>query len=160
MVQFSNIDGNKEEAEKENMELNGGNSKRKSESHGEGGEMSKKKKKKNKSKANGHGHRRHSVSTKPARDPRDEATDTPEETAVEVSRSPSPVIDFDGLSRPSMSTVHHRNFHSSFPIAIAMIDTISFAHTFAHLLEVANISFQAKAHEHVSMNLQNKQLHE
>ncbi|APA05232.1 GTP cyclohydrolase [Sclerotinia sclerotiorum 1980 UF-70] len=100
MVQFSNQDGNKEEAEKETREFNGGNSKRKSESNWEGGEMTKKKKRK--SKANGHhGHRRHSVSTKPARDPRDEAADTPEETPVEVSRSPSPVIDFDGLSRPS-----------------------------------------------------------
>lgn len=103
MVQFSNQDGNKEEAEKETREFNGGNSKRKSESNWEGGEMTKKKKRK--SKANGHhGHQRHSVSTKPARDPRDEAADTPEETPVEVSRSPSPVIDFDGLSRPSMSS--------------------------------------------------------
>ncbi|THV51541.1 hypothetical protein BGAL_0107g00140 [Botrytis galanthina] len=100
MVQFSNPEGNKEEVEKENREFNGASSKRKLENHGEGGEISKKKKKK--SKANGHGHRRHSVSTKPARDPRDEAvTDTPEETPIEVSRSPSPVIDFDGLSRPS-----------------------------------------------------------
>ncbi|KAI9647739.1 GTP cyclohydrolase 1 [Ciborinia camelliae] len=103
MVQFSNTDGNKAEAEKENRELNGGSSKRKSESNGEAGELSKKKKK---SKSNGHGHghrhRRLSVSTKPARDPRDEAADTPEEAIVEeVSRSPSPVIDFDGLSRPS-----------------------------------------------------------
>ncbi|KAF7853668.1 hypothetical protein EAF04_010659 [Stromatinia cepivora] len=102
MVQFSNLDGNKEEAEKENREFNGGSSKRKSESNWEGAEMSKKKKKKSKANGqHGHGHRRHSVSTKPARDPRDEAADTPEETPVEVSRSPSPVIDFDGLSRPS-----------------------------------------------------------
>ncbi|KAJ8071958.1 hypothetical protein OCU04_002261 [Sclerotinia nivalis] len=102
MVQFSNLDGNKEEAEKENRESNGGNSKRKSESNWEGGEMTKKKKRKSKANGHhGHGHRRHSVSTKPARDPRDEAADTPDETPVEVSRSPSPVIDFDGLSRPS-----------------------------------------------------------
>ncbi|QSZ31170.1 hypothetical protein DSL72_000733 [Monilinia vaccinii-corymbosi] len=93
------MDGNKVEADKENGELSGGSSKRKSE--GIGGEELSKRKKKKKSKANGHGHRRLSVSTKPARDPRDEATTTPEETAVEVSRSPSPVIDFDGLSRPS-----------------------------------------------------------
>ncbi|CAD6447377.1 563f6cf9-14ca-43d0-a938-37acd8659378 [Sclerotinia trifoliorum] len=102
MVQFSNQDGNKEEAEKEQREFNGGISKRKSESSWEGGEMTKKKKRKSKANGHhGHGHRRHSVSTKPARDPRDEAADTPEETPVEVSRSPSPVIDFDGLSRPS-----------------------------------------------------------
>ncbi|KAA8573385.1 hypothetical protein EYC84_004971 [Monilinia fructicola] len=101
MVQFSTTDGNQAmDVERGTKELNGGSSKRKSESIGEGGEVSNKKKKK-KSKANGHGHRRHSVSTKPARDPRDEATDTPEETPIEVSRSPSPVIDFDGLSRPS-----------------------------------------------------------
>lgn len=102
MVHFSNMDGAKEETEKKNREYKAGSSKRKSESNGEGGEISKKKKK-----ANGHGHRhrRHSVSTKPARDPRDEAADTPEETVIEESRSPSPVIDFDGLSRPSMYAI-------------------------------------------------------
>jgi GTP cyclohydrolase I len=45
--------------------------------------------------------RRLSVS-KPARDPRDDPS--PQRPAEEVleTRSPSPVIDFDGLSRPSM----------------------------------------------------------
>lgn len=146
MVQFSNPEGNKEEAEKENREFNGASSKRKLENHGEGGEISKKKKK---SKANGHGHRRHSVSTKPARDPRDEAvTDTPEETPIEVSRSPSPVIDFDGLSRPSMS--------SSFDLCHVSSNggNIGF-------LSLTNLtSFQAKVHENVLMNPQNKQLSE
>jgi len=62
------------------------------------GEGSKKRKRKRELKANGQSHsrRRHSVS-KPARDPRDEAS--PPTPATE--RSPSPVIDFDGLSRPS-----------------------------------------------------------
>jgi GTP cyclohydrolase I len=46
--------------------------------------------------------RRHSVS-KPARDPRDEASPPGTEEDVAGTRSPSPVIDFDGLSRPSMS---------------------------------------------------------
>lgn len=43
--------------------------------------------------------RRHSVS-KPARDPRDEASPVRGDIGT---RSPSPVIDFDGLSRPSLS---------------------------------------------------------
>lgn len=79
-----------------------GTLKRKSESDGQ---SSKKKKKRSKSqrelKVNGtlHSKRRHSVS-KPARDPRDEASPLrPQELAG--TRSPSPVIDFDGLSRPS-----------------------------------------------------------
>jgi GTP cyclohydrolase I len=46
--------------------------------------------------------RRLSVS-KPARDPRDDPSpQRPLEEAIEI-RSPSPVIDFDGLSRPSTS---------------------------------------------------------
>ena len=49
--------------------------------------------------------RRHSVG-KPARDPRDEASPPgTDEEDVAGTRSPSPVIDFDGLSRPSMSTI-------------------------------------------------------
>lgn len=48
--------------------------------------------------------RRLSVS-KPARDPRDEAVVSPLEPLAET-RSPSPVIDFDGLSRPSMSRAY------------------------------------------------------
>lgn len=65
----------------------------------------KKRKRKHKSekgpKANGsHSKRRHSVS-KPARDPRDEASPVRAQKEVAGTRSPSPVIDFDGLSRPS-----------------------------------------------------------
>lgn len=78
----------------------------------DGGMESKKKKKKSKgdksSKLNGpksHSKRRHSVS-KPARDPRDEASPDRPELEIET-RSPSPVIDFDGLSRPS----RHQFFH-------------------------------------------------
>ncbi len=47
--------------------------------------------------------RRHSVS-KPARDPRDEASPVRPQKEVAGTRSPSPVIDFDGLSRPSISS--------------------------------------------------------
>ena len=65
----------------------------------EEGEGSKKRKKKKALKANGQSHsrRRPSIS-KPARDSRDDPT--PPTPATET-RSPSPVIDFDGLSRPS-----------------------------------------------------------
>lgn len=77
------------------------------------GEMEglKKRKRKSKSKAeNGAKHngpdlkkkRRLSVS-KPARDPRDEASPGTSEPDVVGTRSPSPVIDFDGLSKPSKS---------------------------------------------------------
>jgi hypothetical protein len=66
-----------------------------------GNEGNKKRKNKEKgSKVNGHKshkRRRYSIS-KAARDPRDEASPIEPETD---SRSPSPVIDFDGLSRPS-----------------------------------------------------------
>ena len=68
-----------------------------------GGESKKRKRRKEKgSRANGvsKSRRRLSVS-KPARDPRDEAAVSPLEPLIET-RSPSPVIDFDGLSRPSM----------------------------------------------------------
>ena len=47
-----------------------------------------------------HSKRRHSVS-KPARDPRDEAAPPRSANDGAGTRSPSPVIDFDGLSRPS-----------------------------------------------------------
>ncbi len=68
--------------------------------------QSSKKKKKSKlergSKINGISYlkRRHSVS-KPARDPRDEASPSRPSQELAGTRSPSPVIDFDGLSRPS-----------------------------------------------------------
>lgn len=69
---------------------------------------SKKRKRKQKSekggKVNGSSaKRRHSVS-KPARDPRDEASPVRPQEEIAGTRSPSPVIDFDGLSRPSMSS--------------------------------------------------------
>lgn len=48
-----------------------------------------------------HKKRRHSVS-KPARDPRDEASPVASEPDNTEARSPSPVIDFDGLSKPSL----------------------------------------------------------
>jgi GTP cyclohydrolase I len=65
-----------------------------------GNEGQKKRRKIKKSKDNGHKshkRRRYSIS-KAARDPRDEASPI---EAENDSRSPSPVIDFDGLSRPS-----------------------------------------------------------
>lgn len=77
-----------------------GSAKRKSDD----GEAGKKKRRRRATKTNGESHsrRRHSVS-KPARDPRDNPS--PQRPVPEVSgtRSPSPVIDFDGLSRPSTS---------------------------------------------------------
>jgi GTP cyclohydrolase I len=67
-----------------------------------GEEGKKKRKHRDKTSKNGRSikKRRHSMS-KAARDPRDEAS--PVEDAG--TRSPSPVIDFDGLSRPSKSNV-------------------------------------------------------
>ena len=60
----------------------------------------KKRKRKKDNKVNGHSSSRRRLSvSKPARDPRDEAS--PPRLFTET-RSPSPVIDFDGLSRPSM----------------------------------------------------------
>jgi GTP cyclohydrolase I len=83
-----------------------GNLKRKSEE----GEGSKKRKRKRASKANGelHSRRRHSVS-KPARDPRDDPSPSRPAPETPGTRSPSPVIDFDGLSRPStlLSPINH-----------------------------------------------------
>jgi GTP cyclohydrolase I len=118
MVQFTNLLPKDHEEEHLNSvkmpksfssddELVNGSLKRKSDADAEGGIQSKKKKKKSKAerglRLNGpksHSKRRHSVS-KPARDPRDEAS--PERPELEIeTRSPSPVIDFDGLSRPSM----------------------------------------------------------
>ncbi|KAH8591010.1 GTP cyclohydrolase [Bisporella sp. PMI_857] len=69
--------------------------------------QSKTRKRKKSSKMNGQSSskRRMSVS-KPARDPRDEAS--PNGGLVTTTRSPSPVIDFDGLSRPSRGTRERR----------------------------------------------------
>ncbi|KAF4611382.1 hypothetical protein G7Y89_g15631 [Cudoniella acicularis] len=82
-----------------------GTSKRKSD---EEAHSSKKRKRKSKSekgsKVNGSlFKRRHSMS-KPARDPRDEASPARPPKGDGDTRSPSPVIDFDGLSRPSLGT--------------------------------------------------------
>lgn len=67
------------------------------------GDESSKKKRKNKEKKDGKQRslkkRRHSIS-RVARDPRDDPS--PTATTSPGTRSPSPVIDFDGLSRPSM----------------------------------------------------------
>ena len=74
----------------------------------EGAHASKKRKRKSKpEKGSGNNgisknKRRHSVS-KPARDPRDDPSPTSNDLAG--TRSPSPVIDFDGLSRPSMPCI-------------------------------------------------------
>ncbi|PMD21760.1 GTP cyclohydrolase I [Hyaloscypha hepaticicola] len=116
MVEFANLPakvrGKEEEIDQvsasSSSELGtpSGTLKRKSESDGQ---SSKKKKKKPKSergaKFNGmsHSKRRHSVS-KPARDPRDEASPLRPSQEPAGTRSPSPVIDFDGLSRPSRGT--------------------------------------------------------
>jgi len=67
------------------------------------GGKGKKRKRKRALKANsGSTARRRLSVSKPARDPRDEAAASLLEPLTET-RSPSPVIDFDGLSRPSMS---------------------------------------------------------
>ena len=74
------------------------------EEHLEGSSKRKRKSKSRSDKANGlevKKKRRHSVS-KPARDPRDQASPLSSEPDVVGTRSPSPVIDFDGLSKPSM----------------------------------------------------------
>jgi hypothetical protein len=118
MVEFANLPakvrGKEEEIDQvsasSSSELGtpNGTLKRKSESDGQ---CSKKKKKKSKSergaKLNGmsHSKRRHSVS-KPARDPRDEASPLRPSQEPAGTRSPSPVIDFDGLSRPSKYQYH------------------------------------------------------
>jgi GTP cyclohydrolase I len=68
------------------------------------GEGGRKRKRKRNLKANGESHskRRHSVS-KPARDPRDDPSPIRPAPKDAGTRSPSPVIDFDGLSHPSMT---------------------------------------------------------
>ena len=61
-------------------------------------EEGRKKRKRDKKRSRGRSKRRHYSISKAARDPRDEASPTEPEPGT---RSPSPVIDFDGLSRPS-----------------------------------------------------------
>ena len=80
-----------------------GSSKRKSDDEGHGKKRKRKSKSEKGSKVNGV-KRRHSVS-KPARDPRDEASSPRSKKELVGTRSPSPVIDFDGLSRPSKALV-------------------------------------------------------
>jgi len=65
-----------------------------------------KRKRRNNSKTNGTVSRRRLSVSKPARDPRDEVSPARPEPAAAGTRSPSPVIDFDGLSHPSKSTLH------------------------------------------------------
>lgn len=71
---------------------------------GEKSAKSKKKSKKSGESLHRSSKRRHSIS-KAARDPRDEPSSPPPKKSKKdegkVTRSPSPVIDFDGLSRPS-----------------------------------------------------------
>jgi GTP cyclohydrolase I len=72
-----------------------------------GVEGSKKRKRKSKgSKATGTVSRKRLSVSKPARDPRDEASPARQDAGVAGTRSPSPVIDFDGLSRPSTFHFH------------------------------------------------------
>lgn len=114
MVQFANLPSKSEDSDSENaVKMTSSNSSDQevpngSSSRGGGTEEghSKKRKRKQKSEKGGkfngsHSKRRHSVS-KPARDPRDEASPVRPQKEIAGTRSPSPVIDFDGLSRPSM----------------------------------------------------------
>jgi len=116
MVQFANLPSKNKDSDSENaVKMTSSNSSDQevpngSSSRGGGTEEghSKKRKRKQKSekggKVNGsHSKRRHSVS-KPARDPRDEASPVRPQKEIAGTRSPSPVIDFDGLSRPSLGT--------------------------------------------------------
>jgi GTP cyclohydrolase IA len=73
-----------------------------------GVEGSKKRKRRSRGpKTNGTVSRRRLSVSKPARDPRDEAS-----PVAAGTRSPSPVIDFDGLSRPSKSYPSHLPRHN------------------------------------------------
>lgn len=56
--------------------------------------------------------RRLSVSSKPARDPRDEASPQRQDTGINGTRSSDPFIDFDGLSRPSKSSSYSMEYSS------------------------------------------------
>ena len=113
MVEFANSPRKESEEDEETInkvpdssssELGTANGtlKRKSENEGQSSKKKKKSKSERGVKANGipHSKRRHSVS-KPARDPRDEASPLRPSQELAGTRSPSPVIDFDGLSRPS-----------------------------------------------------------
>jgi GTP cyclohydrolase I len=119
MVRFENKNPEDEEEKYDSMErptsvtpertTPNGKSKRKPDEEGHDA-WSTKKKRTSKSERN-HQHktngtlnkRRHSMS-KPARDSRDNPSPKRSKLEVDEVRSPSPVIDFDGLSRPSMRT--------------------------------------------------------
>ncbi|RKF76340.1 GTP cyclohydrolase 1 [Golovinomyces cichoracearum] len=69
------------------------------------GQHKKKRKHKSMPKANGFSHKKHRHRySKPARDPRDEPSPGTLESDHSQARSPSPFIDFDGLSRPCLGT--------------------------------------------------------
>lgn len=97
MVQFEHSESESGAATSKTSSVNGEAAKRK-----DGEKRSKKKSKK--SGLHRSSKRRHSIS-KAARDPRDEPESPPPKKSKKeegtVTRSPSPVIDFDGLSRPS-----------------------------------------------------------
>ncbi|KAK6581013.1 hypothetical protein PZA11_006501 [Diplocarpon coronariae] len=115
MVQFANVpsiikDPASEEAEEmastisSDNEMPNGSVKANSVTEGQSKKRKRKQKSEKGSKTNGsHSKRRLSVS-KPARDPRDEASPARPQKEIAGTRSPSPVIDFDGLSRPSLGT--------------------------------------------------------
>ncbi|TVY43215.1 GTP cyclohydrolase [Lachnellula subtilissima] len=113
MVQFANPPAPRKEDDAEAISdmpsvtssedgIHNGTSKRKSDDEGQNKKRKRKSKSEKGSKVNGV-KRRHSVS-KPARDPRDEASSSRSKKELAGTRSPSPVIDFDGLSRPSRGT--------------------------------------------------------
>ena len=66
--------------------------------------------------------RRHYSISKAARDPRDEASPTEPEPGV---RSPSPVIDFDGLSRPSKSFNSVHSSRSVFNMVYKVVEPVN-----------------------------------
>ncbi|TPX08672.1 uncharacterized protein E0L32_009861 [Thyridium curvatum] len=100
MVQFEHSESESGAMTSKTSSVNGEAAKRK-----DGEKRSKKKSKK--SGLHRSSKRRHSIS-KAARDPRDEPESPPPKKSKKeegaVTRSPSPVIDFDGLSRPSTGT--------------------------------------------------------
>lgn len=80
---------------------NGIDSSKKSSNGGDGKRRERKRKRNSKANGESDSKRRHSVS-KPARDPRDDPSPARPPPKDAGTRSPSPVIDFDGLSHPSM----------------------------------------------------------
>lgn len=117
MVQFANLPSKEHEeddaevvkmpnSDSDGPEANNGFLKRKSEAEIDGKKKKKKSKSDRGSRVNGEkaSKKRKSSVSKPARDPRDEASPAGPELETPDTRSPSPVIDFDGLSRPSRGT--------------------------------------------------------